>query len=201
MVDIYALTLRKFLSPKRMLRRFTSRMPPDRLYSYVEAGAPTLLTISDLTRKVPIIGRALDTLIPVADGLIYIRPVYVVADVAEFRFVIVSHDNGAVLDTNLESALSRLFPGFDAEIGDRVTEAGSDVPPEPGQAERDDEADDTAPDSSGATDPARLADEAARLYLEAQELLMDGDLAGYEEKLDQMGDILLQLAEQLNNDG
>ena len=53
----------------------------------------------------------------------------------------------------------------------------------------------------GSADPARLADEAARLYLEAQELLMDGDLAGYEEKLDQMGDILLQLAAQLNNDG
>ncbi len=39
------------------------------------------------------------------------------------------------------------------------------------------------------------------LYLEAQDLLREGDLAGYEEKLDQVGDLLAQLAEELNNDG
>ncbi len=138
-------------------------------------------------------------LIPVADGLIYIRPVYVVADVAEYRFVIVSHDNGAVLDTDLESALARLFPGFDAEIGDRVAEAGDDdvdptAPVDDGSTEE--------PDPSPSTDtPALLAAEAERLYLEAQDLLREGDLAGYEEKLDMVGELIAQLAEELDSNG
>ena len=67
-------------------------------------------------------------LLPVADGLVYIRPVYVISgDVTEYRFVIVSHDNAAVLATGLDDALARLFPGFDGEIGDRV----ADVEDEP----------------------------------------------------------------------
>mgnify|MGYP001818575614 CR=1 FL=1 len=143
-------------------------------------------------------------LIPVADGLIYIRPVYVVADVAEFRFVIVSHDNGAVLDTDLATALSRLFPGFDAEIGDRVTDVGSDVPPpDPGEGdgEVDDGTDEPTAPATGADRPAVLASEAERLYLEAQDLLREGDLAGYEEKLDQVGDLIAQLAEELSGNG
>jgi uncharacterized protein len=54
-------------------------------------------------------------LFPVADGLIYIRPVYVISGaVTEFRFVIVSNDNNAVMDTSLGAAFSRLFAGFDA---------------------------------------------------------------------------------------
>jgi len=143
-------------------------------------------------------------LIPVADGLIYIRPVYVVADVAEFRFVIVSHDNGAVLDTDLATALSRLFPGFDAEIGDRVTDVGNDVPPpDPGDDGGDDGDTDepSSPPLSGDDRPAALAAEAERLYLEAQDLLREGDLAGYEEKLDQVGDLIAQLADELDGNG
>ena len=132
-------------------------------------------------------------LMPVADGLIYVRPVYVVADVAEFRFVIVSHDNSAVLDTNLESALGRLFPGFDAEIGDRVTDAGDDVPPP-----IDDGGDEPVdPPESGS--PAELAAEAERLYMEAQDLLREGDLAGFEAKLDEVGVLIARLAEELDN--
>ena len=132
-------------------------------------------------------------LMPVADGLIYVRPVYVVADVAEFRFVIVSHDNSAVLDTNLESALGRLFPGFDAEIGDRVTDAGDDVPPPI------DDGGDEPVDPPEAGSPAELAAEAERLYMEAQDLLREGDLAGFEAKLDEVGVLIARLAEELDN--
>ncbi len=131
-------------------------------------------------------------LMPVSDGLIYVRPVYVVADVAEFRFVIVSHDNSAVLATDLESALARLFPGFDAEVGDRVTDSGDDVPPPI------DEGDDEPVDPPEAGSPAELATEAERLYMEAQDLLREGDLAGFEAKLDEVGAIIAQLAEALD---
>jgi uncharacterized membrane protein (UPF0182 family) len=141
-------------------------------------------------------------LIPVGDGLIYIRPVYVVADVAEFRFVIVSHDNSAVLDTDLESALARLFPGFDAEIGDRVTDSGDDVPApiedgEDGDGGDDEPVDPVDPPEAGS--PAELAAEAERLYMEAQDLLNQGDLAGFEAKLDEVGVVIAELAEALDD--
>lgn len=128
-------------------------------------------------------------LIPVGDGLVWVRPVYVVADVAEFRFVIVSHDNGAVLATNLDAALARLFPGYDAVVGDRIGEVDDVEPPVDGQ------------DPPGATgdDPAALVAEAERLYLEAQDALRDGDLGTFQDKLDQVGEIIGQLAEQLDN--
>ncbi len=129
-------------------------------------------------------------LIPVADGLVWIRPVYVVADVAEFRFVIVSHENGAVLDTNIGSALARLFPGFDAEVGDRVGEVEDlETPVDP---------DDDQPVVAG-DGPAALAAEAERLYLEAQDALRDGDLGLFQEKLDQVGEIIAQLADELDS--
>lgn len=132
-------------------------------------------------------------LMPVSDGLIYIRPVYVVADVAEYRFVIVSHDNSAVLDTDLESALARLFPGFDAQIGDRVSDGGDDVPPP-----IDDDDDDDPVDEPAAGSPAELAADAERLYIEAEELLRDGDLAGFEAKLDEVGELIARLADELD---
>ena len=135
-------------------------------------------------------------LIPVADGLVWIRPVYVISsDITEYRFVIVSHDNAAVLDTSLDVALARLFRGFEGEVGDRV--AGPDATPGTGE--------DVTPPDDGATpgtdlsDPAQLAAEAERLYLEAQELLRTGDLGAYQAKLDQVGQILVQLSDALGN--
>lgn len=130
-------------------------------------------------------------LIPVADGLIYIRPVYVIAsDITEFRFVIVSHDNAAVLDTSLDGALKRLFRGFEGDIGDRVLEDDAAPPPDSGEV--------ISPEPVG-NDPGSLAAEAERLYLEAQDLLKAGDLGGYQMKLDQVGELLIQLSDELGN--
>jgi hypothetical protein len=128
--------------------------------------------------------------------------VYVVADVAEFRFVIVSHDNSAVLDTDLESALARLFPGFDGEIGDRVADSGDDVPPpidDGDGGDGGDGGDDEPVEPPEAGSPAELAADAERLYMEAQELLNQGDLAGFEAKLDEVGVVIAELAEALDD--
>jgi uncharacterized membrane protein (UPF0182 family) len=134
-------------------------------------------------------------LLPVADGLVYIRPVYVIAsDITEFRFVIVSHDNGAVLDTSLDLALARLFRGFEGEIGDRVADADDAI-----DGAVDPVTDDTDPPAPGSNDPADLAAEAERLYVEAQDLLRDGDLGGYQAKLDEVGEIIAQLSDELGN--
>jgi uncharacterized membrane protein (UPF0182 family) len=131
-------------------------------------------------------------LLPVADGLVYVRPVYVISgDVTEYRFVIVSHDNAAVLATGLDDALARLFPGFDGEIGDRVADV-EDEPDTPTTEDPD-------PPSTGTDDPAALAAEAERLYVEAQQLLRDGDLGGYQAKLDEVGRLIAQLSDELGN--
>ncbi len=157
-------------------------------------------------------------LTPVADGLVYIRPVYVVAsDVTEYRFVIVSNDNNAVLDTDMDRAFERLFPGFEGEIGDRIAEEDSaqpesttseDVTTDP--ADDADDADDgtdteTDPDASPTTTPpltgdaAEIAAEAERLFLDAQDLLLEGDLGGYQDRMDQVGELVIELAEELDS--
>ena len=135
-------------------------------------------------------------LFPVADGLVYIRPVYVIAsDVTEFRFVLVSHDNAAVLDTRLDVALARLFRGFEGEIGDRVADRADGA----GDAGDEPTTDDTPSPGVDENDPAVLVAEAERLYVEAQDLLRAGDLGGYQAKIDQVGEILVQLTDQLDS--
>jgi uncharacterized membrane protein (UPF0182 family) len=135
-------------------------------------------------------------LLPVADGLVYIRPVYVVSGaVTEFRFVIVSNDNDAVLATNLDAALTRLFPGYDAEVGDRVDDPddGADADGGTGDGSTD------GPDApAGEGDPAAIVAEAEAIYLEAQELLRAGDLGGYQERMDRVGELLGELSDLLD---
>ena len=67
--------------------------------------------------------------IPVGDGLIYVRPYYVAvpqtgstASVTEFRSVIVSYNDRAVIEPTLWEALALLFPGFEGELDDRVAQ-------------------------------------------------------------------------------
>ena len=135
-------------------------------------------------------------LLPVADGLVYVRPVYVVSGaVTEFRFVIVSNDNDAVLATNLDTALARLFPGFDAEIGDRVDDPddGADADGDPGDGTTDEPA-----EPAGDGDPAAIVAEAESIYLEAQDLLRAGDLGGYQERMDRVGELLSELSDLLD---
>lgn len=147
-------------------------------------------------------------LFPVADGLIYVRPVYVVSGaVTEFRFVIVSNDNDAVLDTDLSSALARLFPGFDAEVGDRVDDPDEGADADGTDSGSDDGTDDPADDGdrgdgddpARGDDPAALVAEAETLYLEAQELLRQGDLGGYQERMDRVGQLIDELSDLLES--
>jgi uncharacterized membrane protein (UPF0182 family) len=130
-------------------------------------------------------------IIPVADGLIYVRPYYVAvpqngstASVTEFRSVIVSYNDRAVLEPTLSEALALLFPGFDGDLGDRVDqpaepiddEATTDAPPT-------DDAADTEPDT--AVSAAQLLEDADALFVEADEALAAGDLGTYQDKVEQ----------------
>ena len=67
-------------------------------------------------------------LVPVADGLLWIRPFYAAVPqssdrattVTEYRFVIVAYNGRAAYGESLGEALAKLFPGFDEDLGDRV---------------------------------------------------------------------------------
>ena len=143
-------------------------------------------------------------ILPVADGLIYVRPFYVSIDgVTEYRFVIVSHDNRATFASSLREALSDLFPGFDADLPERVIAEEDLVDGEPaepvtaGDAESDSGATDSGadqPTEGGLEVPAtpderattaELLLQAEALFALADEQLRAGDLGAYQATIQQ----------------
>ena len=139
-------------------------------------------------------------LVPVGDGLIYVRPFYALvpqggsdssATVAEYRFVIVSHGGRAALGESLQEALGRLFPGFEEDLGDRV---GAE--PEPGEEGTEP----TTPPEEGVESDAtatELLANASELLEEADTALRDGDLGEYQSKVDEAGALIDQALELL----
>ena len=129
--------------------------------------------------------------IPVGGGLIYIRPYYVtqqtdspqVPEATEFREVIVTYNRQSVLAPTIGQALSELFRGFDADVGDR-----------------------TGPATVGADDPTPTDDDVVVLDENAEEVLvrLDVVLAEADEALadDDLGlyQAKVQEAEELIND-
>jgi len=122
--------------------------------------------------------------IPVGDGLIYVRPYYVsvpqnsadVGSVTEYRAVIVSYNDRSVLEPTITQALVRLFPGFKGDLGEEISN-----PSEPATGS---ETDTTETAGSSSEDPATLLNEADALFAEADAALSEGDLGLYQEKID-----------------
>jgi hypothetical protein len=153
--------------------------------------------------------------VPIGDGLVYVRPFYIQVDqqqggqtqvVTEYRFVIVSYDEEAVHAPTLSEALAELFPGFDADVGDRVPDpAGEDAPDDtaPDDTAPDDDTDTTEPDRPPLDDSATAADllvEAEALFTEAEaELRSNGDLGAYQDRLDEIRDLTARALELLEN--
>ncbi|HYN33850.1 MAG TPA: UPF0182 family protein, partial [Ilumatobacteraceae bacterium] len=100
--------------------------------------------------------------VPVADGLMYVRPYYVSVPqnaanagvVTEYRAVIVTYNDRSVLAPTLSEALLRLFPGFRGDLGEEIprpTEpTGTDPDPTPTDPGT------TDPGSGSTDDPAEL---------------------------------------------
>ncbi len=138
-------------------------------------------------------------IVPVAGGLIYVRPYYVSvpqssgssSTVTEFRSVIVSYNDRAVLEPTIAQALERLFPGFQGEVGDRIdtpAEPTANDPvsePTPDDASTADPSGSDNPSSGGSTNAVQLLDEADALFDEANAALSDGDLGTYQSKVDE----------------
>ncbi|HWL42183.1 MAG TPA: UPF0182 family protein [Ilumatobacter sp.] len=127
----------------------------------------------------------------VADGLVYVRPVYVtIGDVTEYRYVIVSYNEAAVMDTSLEAGLARLFPGFSGEVGDRLVGDGGDPVPElPSRPE--------TPEDPIDGDLAELLIQAEAAFSDAEAHLADGDLGAYQDAIRRAQRLIQQATAQL----
>ncbi len=134
-------------------------------------------------------------MVPVASGLLWIRPVYVQPSVANTResqptieLVLVSQNNQAAFGSSLGTALARLFPGFDTDIGDVI---GNAPPPV-------DNGGSNPPPTSDKT-PADLLDDAEALFAEADKALEARDLATYQTKVDEARRLVQQALDALAN--
>jgi len=151
-------------------------------------------------------------LIPVGDGLIYVRPYYVsvpqnsadVGSVTEYRAVIVSYNDRSVLESTVTEALARLFPGFEGDLGEQIerpTEpsTGTTDPDEPTDPDIDPDTP-TDPDTGIASgDPEELLNEADALFAAADEALAEGDLGLYQQNIDAARDLIADAVEILIN--
>ena len=135
-------------------------------------------------------------MVPVGGGLLWIRPVYVQPSVPDPRetqptieLVLVSQNNRAAFGSSLGTALAKLFPGFDTDIGDVV--GNTPTPPA-------DNGDGTTPPPPTTKTPKDLLDEAEQLFADADKALDDHDLATYQAKVDQARALVQQAVDALN---
>jgi uncharacterized protein len=122
-------------------------------------------------------------MVPLAGGLLWVRPVYVQPTVTDQRvsqptieLVLVSQNKNAAYGSSLSGALAKLFPGFDEEIGDVVGD-------NPGNG-IDNPDDGTANPPTDQT-PADLLDQAETLFAEADQALQNQDLATYQARVEE----------------
>ena len=66
-VDYYWRRLRTMLHPKYALRPLTRHMRPERVFRMLQRWTPALLSVSQCLGSVPVIGRVLQRIVPVAD--------------------------------------------------------------------------------------------------------------------------------------
>ena len=126
-------------------------------------------------------------MIPVADGLMWARPVYVESESSGqplVRLVVVYYDGEVGFGESLGEALSQLFPGLNIDLGDVV---GVDATPtDP----------DAPPDDATA---AELLAQADGLFEDAEQALQDGDLGEYQDKVEAARELVQRALELLEN--
>jgi hypothetical protein len=66
-VDFYWSRLRTLIHPKYLLRPLTTRLNQRTLLSWLQANVKSLLRISQILGRVPLVGRILQRIVPVAD--------------------------------------------------------------------------------------------------------------------------------------
>ena len=140
-------------------------------------------------------------LVPVADGLLYVRPFYAAVPqssdrattVTEYRFVIVAYNERAAFGESLGEALAKLFPGFEGDLGDRVgAERGAGREGEPPPPD---------PARPAESTPAELLAQADQLLADADLALEARDLAGYQANVEAAKALIDQALDLLDAGG
>ncbi len=148
-------------------------------------------------------------IVPVAKGLVYVRPLYVRPDDINQKQVFVrkflaSYNKKVVMADDLTSAIAKLFPGFTTELGDRVRDgsAPSSTAAPSGSAAGTTTGSSTsvpaATSDTGSMTAAQLLAKADTLFNEADSALATTppNFSDYQQKLAQARE-LVRLALQL----
>ena len=121
-------------------------------------------------------------LIPIGDGLLYVRPLYVRPDDANARQVfvrkfLVYYDNRVIIADSLGEAIRTMFPGYSGDIGDRVDDGQSELPEETVDegTTTDGSSGSTPTTSLPSVDPSQLT--ANELLARAEQLFAEADAA------------------------
>jgi hypothetical protein len=127
------------------------------------------------------------------DGLVYVEPIFLQAEGAPFpefvRVIMVDQRRVAFAET-VEEGLRQLLGEAEPPP---VEEPDPGESPEPGESPTPEPSPGELP-----SDVEGLIEEAQRLYDEAQAALADGDLGTYQQRIDELADVLDALAELTN---
>ena len=118
-------------------------------------------------------------IINVSRGLVYVRPLFVRPDDPSAKQIFVrkflaSYNNRVVMADDLTAAISKLFPGFDKDLGDRIDDGSVEVVPDDSSDSSGGATATTQPSSGGSS--ANL-DTPALLLARAEELFAQADAA------------------------
>jgi len=112
--------------------------------------------------------------IPIKDSVLYVEPVFLEGDeeaIPELRRVIVAYGDDIAMEPTLEQALLKIFGEFkDVEIPEEI--------PEDGELTNETSVD------------KELLEEARGHYEEAQRHLSQGNLSGYQDEIEKLGEVL-----------
>jgi len=119
--------------------------------------------------------------IPVLNSVLYVQPLYLAATegggLPQLTRVIVAYSDHIVMEQSLEAALDRIFGSGTGEAPAQAAPTAAGAPP-----------------SAAAPDTQALIREANQHFERAQQLLRQGDFAGYGEENRKLGEVLKRLA-------
>jgi uncharacterized membrane protein (UPF0182 family) len=125
--------------------------------------------------------------IPVLNSVLYVEPLYLAAEAGgglpQLKRVIVSYSDQVVMEATLDAALSKIFGGT---VSTAAAAQPAPLPSPTAQA--------PAKPPSATADIQALIREANQHYERAQQLLRQGDWAGYGEEIRKLGEALKRLA-------
>ena len=155
-------------------------------------------------------------LVQIGGGLIYVRPMYVEVQqpgpiplVTEYRFVITSYNERSTYGPTLSDALAQLFPGFDADVGDRVGGSGPSASDVTSLVDVEDDLEPATSDGADSTALPAIGDDAtaAELLVAAEALFLDaeaalrstGDLGAYQAAVEEARELVTRALDLLGN--